>query len=112
MHLYVYPKRCMATPINDLSYKKLRQLSRILDARPNSELSWQGLIEQLPENFYSSLQVQNFNLLAMRQDTSPAWEILSDMGKRGVTVEQLRYYLDRMDHEEAKAVLGTCIWRI
>jgi hypothetical protein len=94
----------MAT-IDKLPYRKLRQLSRILDASPNSGLSWKGLIEQLPDEFYSPIQVQNFELLSMRQDTSPAFEILSDMGKRGVTIQELRGYFDQMDHKAAKKVL-------
>ena len=96
-------------PISDLPYKKLRQLSRLLDPSPISQLSWQALIEELPDDFYSANQVQNFQLLAMRQDTTPAYELLLDMGKRGVTVDDLRRCLDSMKHEEAKALLGKTV---
>lgn len=93
--------------ISDLPYKKLRQLSRLLDPNPSaSQLSWEALIEQLPDDFYSANQVRNFKLLAMRQDTTPAYELLMDMGMRGVTAVDLRYYLEAMGHEQAKSIIG------
>lgn len=89
--------------IHSLPYKTLRQLSNMLI---NSQRGWQSLIEVLPHHFYSATDVEKFRLLYMRLDTTPAYSLLVDMGKRGVTVNELRHYLQDMNLIQAVAILG------
>ena len=87
--------------VSDLSFRTQRRLARLLDINPTSDRGWQSLIACLPGVLYDSTDVANFSLLSMRQDETPAWGLIKDLGKRGITVEVLRNALVEMDHREA-----------
>lgn len=66
----------------------------------NGKPGWETLISKMPDGTYNSTQVGTFRLASMRLGGSPAYEVLTDMGFRGRTVEQLVSYLERIECEE------------
>lgn len=93
--------------ISDLPYAALQRLGSRLDLPcGGNQLYWRQLIEVMPEGMYDQLTVNRFAMNANRLDGSPGYALLTDMGNRGVTVEQLVSYLKRMKFDVALRELG------
>ena len=93
--------------ISDLSYATLQRLGNRLDVPcGGNQLYWRQLIEVMPEGMYDQLTVNRFAMNAGRLDGSPGYALLTDMGNRGVTFEQLVGYLKNMKFDVALRELG------
>lgn len=101
--------------ISELPYATLQRLASRLDMPcDGNQLYWRRLIEAMPEGMYDSLTVNRFAMNANRLDGSPGYALLTDMGNRGVTFEQLVGYLKSMSFDVALRELGYKgeLWRI
>lgn len=93
--------------ISDLPYATLQRLGNRLDMPcAGNQLYWRKLIEAMPEGMYDQLTVNRFALNAGRLDGSPGYALLTDMGNRGVTFDQLVSYLKKMKFDVALKELG------
>ena len=93
--------------ISDLPYATLQRLGNRLDLPcGGNQLYWRQLIEVMPEGMYDQLTVNRFAMNANRLDGSPGYALLTDMGNRGVTFEQLVTYLKSMNFDVALRELG------
>ena len=93
--------------ISELPYTSLQRLGNRLDMPcEGNQLYWRKLIEVMPESMYDQLTVNRFAMNANRLDGSPGYALLTDMGNRGVTFEQLVGYLKKMKFDSALRELG------
>lgn len=93
--------------ISELPYATLQRLASRLDMPcDGNQLYWRRLIEAMPEGMYDSLTVNRFAMNANRLDGSPGYALLTDMGNRGVTLDQLVSYLKSMRFDVALRELG------
>lgn len=93
--------------ISELPYATLQRLASRLDMPcGGNQLYWRRLVEAMPEGMYDSLTVNRFAMNASRLDGSPGYALLTDMGNRGVTFEQLVSYLKSMHFDVALRELG------
>ena len=93
--------------ISELPYATLQRLGNRLDMPcAGNQLYWRRLIEVMPEGMYDQLTVNRFAMNAGRLDGSPGYALLTDMGNRGVTFQQLVTYLKSMKFDVALRELG------
>ena len=93
--------------ISELPYATLQRLASRLDMPcDGNQLYWRRLIEAMPEGMYDPLTVNRFAMNANRLDGSPGYALLTDMGNRGVTYDQLVTYLKSMSFDVALRELG------
>ena len=93
--------------ICELPYATLQRLGNRLDMPcGGNQLYWRLLIEALPEGMYDQLTVNRFAMNANRLDGSPGYALLTDMGNRGVTFQQIVGYLKKMQFDLALRELG------
>jgi hypothetical protein len=93
--------------ISELPYATLQRLASRLDMPcDGNQLYWRRLIEAMPEGMYDPLTVNRFAMNANRLDGSPGYALLTDMGNRGVTFDQLVTYLKSMNFDVALRELG------
>lgn len=93
--------------ISELPYATLQRLANRLDMPcDGNQLYWRRLIEAMPAGMYDPLTVNRFAMNAGRVDGSPGYALLTDMGNRGVTFDQLVSYLKSMKFDVALRELG------
>ena len=93
--------------ISDLPYAALQRLANRLDMPcDGNQLYWRRLVEAMPEGMYDPLTVNRFAMNAGRVDGSPGYALLTDMGNRGVTYDQLVTYLKSMKFDVGLRELG------
>ena len=93
--------------ICELPYATLQRLADRLDMPcDGNQVYWRRLIESMPEGMYDPLTVNRFAMNASRPGGSPSYALLTDMGNRGVTFDQLVSYLKSMHFDTALRELG------
>lgn len=91
--------------VRDLPFQTLNRLAAILDLYDGGRAGWEQVIAQMPKGTYDNIQVGTFRLSQMRLGGSPSYDLLTDMGYRGRTVEQLISYLEKVENEKALELL-------
>ena len=91
--------------VRDLPFQTLNRLAAILDLYDGGRAGWEQVITQMPKGTYDNIQVGTFRLAQMRLGGSPSYDLLTDMGYRGRTVEQLISYLEKVENEKALELL-------
>lgn len=84
--------------ISELPYAVLKRLADRLDLPcDGNQLYWRKLIQLMPNSPYDQLTVERFAMNANRLDGSPAYALLTDMGNRGTTYDQLVSLLKKLN---------------
>lgn len=91
--------------VRELPFQTLNRLAAILDVIDGNRAGWEKLVEQMPKGTYDHVQIGTFRLAQMRLGGSPSYDLLTDMGYRGRTVEQLISYLEKVENEKALELL-------
>lgn len=96
----------MTQLLRNITYRAKRSIVKVLNSPGSSSTTnWKALIGVMPDGFYTTIDVEQFEQDYMKMHTSPADTLISDLCRRHVTVDEFKCWLSEIGNEEALEAL-------